>query len=107
MSGLKTIFWKELADDFISWRFIILFALVVAVAVFAIQGAFTNIRAEVGASGSTEFVFLKLFTASGGAMPFSFLTFIILIFIPIVGIMLGFDAINSEKNSGTMSRLLS
>ena len=30
-----------------------------------------------------------------------------MLFVPIIGIALGFDAINSEKNSGTLSRLLS
>jgi len=104
VSGLKTIFWKELEDDFVSWRFIILFALIVGAAVFAIQAAYSNIRAEVG---TTEFVFLKLFTVWAEEMPFPFYFFLILIFIPIVGVMFGFDAINSEKNSGTMSRLLS
>jgi len=54
---------------------------------------------------STELVFLKLFTTSGEGLP-SFLTFVVF-FVPIVGIALGFDAINSERNSGTLSRLLS
>lgn len=52
-----------------------------------------------------RFVFLKIFTISSGALP-SFHEFIASL-IPIVGIALGFDAINSEKNTGTMSRLLS
>jgi len=98
-----TVFRKELADDFTSWRFIILFALVLLAAVFATRGAFESIRGEV--TGVTSFVFLRLFTASGEMLP-SFLTFIVLL-VPIVGIILGFDAINSEKNSGTLSRLLS
>ena len=102
MSGLITVFWKELADDFTSKRFIILFALVLLAGVFAIYVAAGNIREAVP---EAKFIFLKLFTISGEAMP-SFLTFIVF-FVPIVGIALGFDAINSEKNSGTLSRLLS
>jgi len=98
-----TVFRKELADSFTSWRFIILFALVLLAAVFATRGAFENIRGEV--TGVAPFVFLRLFTTSGEALP-SFLTFIVF-FVPIVGIVLGFDAINSERNSGTLSRLLS
>ena len=35
MSGLITVFWKELADAFTKWRFIILFALVLAANLFA------------------------------------------------------------------------
>jgi len=102
MSGLVTVFWKELADNFSSKRFIILFALVLLAGVFAIYVAAEYIR-EVEVE--TQFVFLKLYTTSGEALP-SFLTFIVF-FVPIVGIALGFDAINSEKNSGTLSRLLS
>jgi len=102
MSGLITVFRKELSDHFTSWRFIILFALVVLAGGFAIYLAAEYIR---GAVTETQFVFLKLFTVSGETLP-SFLTFIVF-FIPIVGIALGFDAINSEKSSGTLSRLLS
>jgi len=103
VTGLITVFKKELADDFTSWRFIILFTMVLLAGVLATYVAAGSIRGEV--SGTSRFVFLALFTTSGGALP-SFLSFIIL-FIPIVGIALGFDAINSEKNNGTLSRLLS
>lgn len=103
MAGLLTVFKKELADDFTSWRFIILFALVLLAGVFAVYVASETIRTTV--SAGDRFIFIALFTTSGGALP-SFLTFIVL-FIPVVGIALGFDAINGEHNSGTMSRLLS
>lgn len=98
-----TVFRKELADDFTSWRFIILFALVLLVAIGATRGAWESIRGEV--TGVAPFVFLRLFTASGETLP-SFLYFIVFL-VPIVGIVFGFDAINSERNSGTLSRLLS
>jgi len=94
---------KELADHINSKRFIILFALALLAAIFAIYVAFQNIRGAVTAE--TEFVFLKLFTVSGGTLP-SFL-FLISFFIPIIGIALGFDAVNSERTSGNLSRLLS
>ena len=113
MAGLITVFWKELADNFSSWRFIILFLLVLLAGVFAILLAAENIREGVGETSESyfatpefRFVFLKLYTTSGQIIPFSFLTFITFL-IPIVGISLGFDAINSEKNSGTLSRPLS
>jgi len=97
-----TIFWKELADHFNSKRFIILLALVFAVGIFAIYIDAQYIRAAVS---GTRFVFLQLYTTSGQALPL--FIFFIAFFMPIVGIALGFDAINSERNSGTMSRLLS
>jgi len=57
-------------------------------------------------TANTEFVFLTIFTTSGEALPFSFLWFLAF-FIPIISIALGFDSINSERNSGNLSRLLS
>ena len=104
MSGLMTVFYKELADAFSRWRFIILFAMVLIAGAFAIYLAAQSIS-EAVEEISTELVFLKLFTTSGEGLP-SFLTFVVF-FVPIVGIALGFDAINSERNSGTLSRLLS
>ena len=112
MRGLLTVFSKELADYFTGWRGIILFTVVLLAAIFAIygpSGALQNIRTELEAPtqfGVGEFVFLRLFTTSGEGSP-SFLYFISMFLIPILGIALGFDAINNEKNSGTMSRLLS
>jgi len=103
MSGLITVFEKELADDFTSWRFIILFILILLAGVFAIYVSAETIK-EVEVE--TRLVFLKLFTTSGEALPYSFLTFMAF-FVPIIGIVLGFDAINREKSSGTLSRLLS
>jgi ABC-2 type transport system permease protein len=50
-------------------------------------------------------VFIKIFTSSEEGLP-SFLFFLSL-FVPIVGIALGFDVINSERSSGNLSRLLS
>ncbi len=102
MQGLMTVFRKELADHFTSWRFIILFAIVFAVGVIAIYVDAQYIRQEVM---DTRFVFLQLYTTSGQALPL-FILFIVF-FVPIVGVILGFDAINSERISGTLSRLLS
>jgi ABC-2 type transport system permease protein len=103
MSGLMTVFWKELADHFSSKRFIILLFLIYLAGLSAVYVATQTIRSEV--TGTTEMVFLKLFTTSGGVLP-PFLLFIIF-FIPIVGVALGFDSINSERSSGTLSRILS
>jgi ABC-2 type transport system permease protein len=111
MKGLMTVFYKELADHFTSWRGIILFMTVLLVSVFATigpQGAIAGLRQQLATPvqyGIGRFAFLYLFTASG-QMP-SFLWFICAFLVPIVGIVLGLDAINSEKNSGTLSRLLS
>jgi len=100
---MYAVFRKELADYLSSKRFGILFILVLLAAVFAVYLAIQNIRGVV--TPTTEFVFLKIFVASGKTLP-SFLFFIAL-FIPIVGIAFGFDAVNRERTSGNLSRLLS
>jgi ABC-2 type transport system permease protein len=104
MSGLIEIFWKELADNFNSKRFVILFLLVYLAGIATIYIAAQNIRGSV--DENTKFVFLNLFVVSGNNLPFSFPLFMS-IFIPIIGIALGFDAVNSERLSGNLSRLLS
>ena len=112
MRGLYTIFNKELADYLMSWRGIILFAvalLVTIVAIYGPSGALVNIREQLSEPtqyGQTQFVFLTLFTTSGEGS-YAFLYFMTMFVVPIVGVVLGFDAINREKSSGTLSRLLS
>lgn len=100
---MYAVFRKELADYLESKRFAILFVLATMAAVFAVYLAVQNIRGAV--TSSSEFVFLKIFTISSETLP-SFL-FFISIFIPIIGIAFGFDAINNERTSGNLSRLLS
>jgi len=104
MSGLIAIFWKELADHFNSKRFIILSILIYLASIFTIYVAAQNIRS--GITETTQFIFLRFFTISGENQIFTFL-FFLSFFIPIIGIALGFDAINGERASGNLSRLLS
>ena len=52
----------------------------------------------------SNFIFLKLYTSGGSSIP-SFTSFIALLG-PIVGLALGFDAINSERSGGTLNRLV-
>ncbi len=63
-----------------------------------------NISNDVSQFASENF-FLKLFTFSGGTLP-SFI-FFVSFFGPLIGIIFGFDAINSERTNGTMSTVLS
>mgnify|MGYP001135623915 CR=1 FL=1 len=103
MKGIFTVYKKELTDYFSSKKFIILLGLVYLAGLSSVYVSLQNIRAV--ASALDKNVFLKLFTTGGDALP-SFMVFISF-FIPIIGIVFGFDAINSEKNSGNLSRLLS
>jgi len=97
-----TILRKELADYFTSVRCFILFLLVLLASAGGLYAAYQGIR---GTTTETGFVFLRLFITSGKLIP-SLVSFIAL-FVPIIGIALGFDAINSERSSGSLNRILS
>ncbi|NQT31713.1 MAG: ABC transporter permease [Deltaproteobacteria bacterium] len=96
-----TIIRKELADYFTSIRCFILFLLVVVASAVALYAAQQGIR---GANAESGFIFMGLFTV-GGDIP-SLATFIALL-VPVIGIALGFDAINNERSTGTLNRILS
>ncbi|HEY7061285.1 MAG TPA: ABC transporter permease [Chloroflexota bacterium] len=104
MPGLFPVFRKELADHFSSKRFVILFILVMISGIGAAYVAAQSIREELRTANATASVFLLLFTASNGNLP-SFVSFIGFLG-PLVGLALGFDAINGEQARGTLSRLL-
>lgn len=97
---------KEMADYIRSWRFIILIAIIALTCIGSLYTALTNMSQAVK-PGNPEgsFFFLKLFTITDGTMP-SFTVFISFLG-PLLGIALGFDAINSEHNRGTLGRILS
>jgi len=95
---------KEMRDHVSSWRFIILLGLMVLTAVGSLYTAMANIRSAIAEDETTSFVFLKLFTATDGTLP-PFITFVSLLG-PIIGIALGFDAVNAERSKGTLARLL-
>ena len=97
-----TILQKELADYFTSIRIIILLILILFASAAGLYAAFQGIR---GTSLPEGFVFLGLFTTSGNVLPS--LIGLLALLIPIIGIALGFDAINSERSGGTLSRILS
>ena len=92
---------KELADYVTSIRFIASFLLVIVVSVTGLVAASQGIRSANLPEG---IVFLGLFTTSGTVIPS--LTYLVSLLIPIIGIAMGFDAINSERAGGTLSRVL-
>ena len=96
---------KEISDHVKSWRFIILIAIIALTCLGSMFTALTNIGKTVKPGDPDSiFFFLKLFTISDGTMP-SFFVFISFLG-PLLGISLGFDAVNSEQNNGTLSRVL-
>jgi len=102
---MKTIFRKELTDIFSSVRFTIFLILAMLIAGATLYADSQGIRASAGA----EMIFLRLYTTSAAGIPdfFGFLNFMAIFLIPIAGIALGFDAVSSERSSGTLSRVLS
>ena len=105
---MAAIIRKELADYFTSIRFFVLFLLVLGFSAAGLYAAYQGVRTaliETGAVTGQGFVFLTLFTSSGENIPA--LVFFIGLFVPIIGIALGFDAINSERSGRTLSRILS
>jgi ABC-2 type transport system permease protein len=97
---------KEIADHIRSWRFLVLVALVLLTFVASLYVSVSNIRTAFTNTNDPDhaFMYLKLLTSTDNSMPpfhvlLSFLA-------PLLGISMGFDAVNSEQNNGTLTRLL-
>ena len=105
-SPFKVMVRKEVADHVRSWRFIIMVGLIVLTFLGAMYVSLTNIRTVVANEKDPDhlFVYLKLLTTTDGTLP-PFHVFISFLG-PLLGIALGFDAINAEQNNGTLTRLL-
>lgn len=95
---------KEIRDHVRSWRFIILLAIILLTCMGSLYTALANISQPGKAGEASTYFFLKLFTLSDGTMP-PFHVFIGFLG-PFLGIALGFDAVNSEQNKGTLSRIM-
>lgn len=96
---------KEISDHIRSWRFILLLAIILLTCIASLYTAMNSIRDAIGTDQEVnEFVILKLFTISDGTLP-SFIGFVGFLG-PLLGIGMGFDAINSERNKGTLSRIM-
>jgi ABC-2 type transport system permease protein len=101
LRGLGVVTVKEIADHFTSILVVVLMVLVVATAVAVVYRAVDQIK-EVTAED--PFLFLRLFTRSGGLLP---LVALLSFLVPLIAIGLGFDAVNSEHSQRTLSRILS
>lgn len=97
---------KEMADHIRSWRFIVLITLIVLTFITSMYVSLSNIKSATDNTRDPDhiFLYLKLLTTTDSSIPpfHVFLSFLA----PLLGISLGFDAINAEQNSGTLTRLL-
>jgi len=91
-----------MADHLGSRRFAVIAAIVVLASLAASLSA---VESPGVLMAERQYLFLSLLTESGGALP-SFLYFITFL-APLLGIILGFDAINGERQRGTLSLLVS
>jgi ABC-2 type transport system permease protein len=99
--GLGTVFVKELADNISSVRMLVLELLVVLTALAALYGAIDSLRQN---TAEDPFLLLRMFTVARDPLP-SFVAMLGFL-VPLMAIGLGFDAVNSEHNRRTLSRIL-
>ncbi len=104
MKGISAVYRKELADHFSSYRFVILFALIAMVSFITSYMAGINLKEGLEGVAKPKFVFLMLFNTTGAL--FSMVQFVAF-FGPLIGIVLGFDAINRERGDGTLIKIVS
>lgn len=101
---------KEFTDYIRSWRIIILLSLILlttGASLYASISALHDLATDEENNGELfdqAYLLLKLFTLSDGTLP-SFVAFVTFLG-PLLGIALGFDAINAEQSRGTLTRLL-
>ncbi|MVZ66482.1 ABC transporter permease subunit [Sphingobacterium sp. DK4209] len=105
-SAFITLVSKEMRAAVRSWKFTILILLVTLIFIassYVSMLALSNLRDAV--TSEKFHLYLKLFTTSEQSIPpfYVFLNFLA----PLLGISLGFDSINSERNNGTLMPLLS
>ena len=93
-----------MGDHFSSIRFLLISALIVMVGVIVASMVGMGIQEESKGMAKPTLIFLWLFTSTGKL--FSFVQFIGF-FGPLIGIFLGFDSINRERVSRTLSKLAS
>jgi ABC-2 type transport system permease protein len=107
MSAFYTVYKKELQDHFNSWQVIFAFLVILLPCIYYVWLAAGTLKSAV--SSSSYYFFIPLFTTSVSSLPLLPTSFLSLVgfLLPLVGITLGMDAINSEKNNGTLSRLIS
>ncbi|HHY49815.1 MAG TPA: ABC transporter permease [Alphaproteobacteria bacterium] len=101
LRGLATVMLKEAADHITSARLHLVMLLLLLSAGAAVYGAIGQIKQT---TAEDPFLFLKLFTVAQAPLPSfaSFLGFLLLL----LGIALGFDAVNGEHSRRTLSRIL-
>jgi ABC-2 type transport system permease protein len=102
LTGLHVVFFREFQEMMGSARMTTLLIIIVLSAAASLLNAARTIQSVVG---QDRFLLLSLFSLGSGPFPsfVSFLSFLV----PIIGIALGFDAVNSEQQNRTLTRIVS
>jgi ABC-2 type transport system permease protein len=103
-TGLGAVFLKELADHLSSMRMRVLEWLMLVAGLGAVYIAVQDTKAMTTVD---PFLYLRLFTYSPESSIAPAFVAVIGFLVPLVAIGLGFDAVNSEFNRRTLSRVLS
>ena len=103
-TGLSAVFLKEFADHLSSMRMRVLEWLMLIAGLGAVYIAVQDVKAM---TQQDPFVFLRLFTYSPESSIAPAFVAVIGFLVPLIAIGLGFDAVNSEFNRRTLSRVLS
>lgn len=104
MHGFRAIYRKELEDHFSSTRFTLLFTVILMISLISAYMTGSGLKRELEGIAKPSLVFLMLFTSTGAL--FSLAQFVAF-FGPLIGMILGFDAISRERSARTLSKLLS
>lgn len=102
-TGLGPVFMKEFADHLSSARMMVLMLFVIVFGAFPVASSLQQLRTV---TEQDSYLFLRIFTSAPESLPISFV-FALNFIIPVMAIGLGFDAVNSEFNRRTLSRVLS
>ncbi|NGM62791.1 ABC transporter permease [Sphingobacterium sp. SGG-5] len=106
MKSMGVLIDKEVSDYIRSKKFIVLLLIVLCTSVASLYSALTTLRHNPPSPDSAQasFFFLQVFTHSDGTLP-PFHVFISFLG-PLLGICLGFDAINAEYTNRSLTRIL-
>jgi ABC-2 type transport system permease protein len=104
MPGLAAVYRKELEDHFSSTRFVLLLTVILMVSLIMAFMTGSGLRKELEGIPKPALVFLLLFTSTGALFS---LTQFVAFFGPLIGLVLGFDAINRERAQRTLTKLVS
>jgi ABC-2 type transport system permease protein len=101
--GLTAVYRKELEDHFGSTRSTLLLTVILMISLIMAFMTGSGLRKELEGFAKPSLVFLMLFTSTG--VLFSLAQFVAF-FGPLIGLVLGFDAINRERAARTLAKLV-